>query len=539
MNNKDKDLLSLLENADDRSIEKMAERYIAASEKDKERIYRISEKMYKRKSKINYNAEENTVSGVERYRRPKWYKTFASAAACFVLVGALAGAGVLIFKSTKNIVPATSNEEQTDTNTNTTEITEDVTETTTHPQFRELPLHEVYSADSIEEADKMAESHQLECSFNDRWGIDVEHYAEQLRNSDDLNTLENKSFIYHMMLNSVDYVETMQGHYTDDDEEVYFKYDLKNMSFYNKTVFSNGFENESYIIDNQNYLLQKNRDNQPFYQTYTAVPYETVYSYPDDNYRKILVDSKQVLENGWDGSFDGEYLRKNDARLRYSGCLDNSESYAIDKLYDFDRWHIDRIEDFHGRECAVLCGTYTHNIRKEDIEFTIYVDISTGILMYYNYADDLQADYKYEMVIDSLETNTDIDISLPDLSGYKRMKNILCKNSIELIPFDELYYPVNENGMTYGKMEDAANAEYTVAEYNETLNYLPDLIKVTGDNGIEGYVDSELCVYNSKQYTNNPVDDEWLQESSGANNVLTVYAVDGVTKVDTLTLVKK
>ena len=159
--------------------------------------------------------------------------------------------------------------------------------------------------------------------------------------------------------------------------------------------------------------------------------------------------------------------------------------------------------------------------------------------MYYNYADELQADYKYEMVIDSLETNTDIDISLPDLSGYKRMKNVLCKNSIELIPFDELYYPVNENGMTYGKMEDAANAEYTVAEYNETLNYLPDLIKVTGDNGIEGYVDSELCVYNSKQYTNNPVDDEWLQESSGANNVLTVYAVDGVTKVDTLTLVKK
>ena len=82
----------MLENADDRTIERLSEVPVL-TEKEKERILKMSKDKLKRR----YRTEniEAGVSGVETYRRPKWY-SFAALAASLVLVCGIVGTGVLM-----------------------------------------------------------------------------------------------------------------------------------------------------------------------------------------------------------------------------------------------------------------------------------------------------------------------------------------------------------------------------------------------------------------------------------------------------------
>ena len=82
----------MLENADDKTVELLADVPVLTKE-EKERMLAMSKKKLdrmNRESNITENNDEIQVSGVERYNRPKW-KTFASMAACLVLVGGIAG----------------------------------------------------------------------------------------------------------------------------------------------------------------------------------------------------------------------------------------------------------------------------------------------------------------------------------------------------------------------------------------------------------------------------------------------------------------
>ena len=82
----------MLENADDKTVDLLADVPVLTKE-EKERMLAMSKKKLdrmNRESNINVNSDEVQVSGVERYNRPKW-KTFASMAACLVLIGGIGG----------------------------------------------------------------------------------------------------------------------------------------------------------------------------------------------------------------------------------------------------------------------------------------------------------------------------------------------------------------------------------------------------------------------------------------------------------------
>ncbi|MCR4638580.1 hypothetical protein [Ruminococcus sp.] len=82
----------MLDNADDRTVDRLSEVPVLTKE-EKERMLAMSKKKLdkmNRESNINISNDEFEVSGVERYKRPKW-QIFTSAAACLLLVGGIVG----------------------------------------------------------------------------------------------------------------------------------------------------------------------------------------------------------------------------------------------------------------------------------------------------------------------------------------------------------------------------------------------------------------------------------------------------------------
>ena len=550
--------LSLLENAEDGTLNRMTECYAAASDKDKERIYRISEKMYKRKLNTYNRKNKGIVKGVERYNCPKWYKAVMTAAACLVLAGGIAGGGILLFNSSKNVVPQTENENTTNTDiSQTTEVTTTAEETEPTQKFRELQLHEVQYADSEEEAEELVNQHMIECKFDERYGVDVEHYVEQLRNSDDLNTLENKSYIYHMMLNSIDYYSTVQGSGTSHGKKFEFKADLVNHKMYSKQIDESDYGTifrEEYFLDEFLYELSSNNSSGGVssYKKKFLYNYYEDYGecYSEDNYRRVYLTypESEYID-------DSDYCSFGDRKYQFYALAESTliypDIYALDKLWDFDSWKINLIEEYNGRECALISGTH------KDVMFKMYIDIQTGIMMYY--FEDIPAFGGITMNIDKLEVDSPCEITLPDLDGCLYLKDVEGGDTIyATIPFNRLEYPVNENDQTYGSIADYEKLKSKIKSH-ESMNYenpqtifepggirnayFPDLFKVIGDNGKEGYVLTQKCLHSAglSTYINHPLAVTGYKlepiEPDTPEFVLEVYESDGITQVDTYTLV--
>ena len=90
----------MLDNADDRTVDLLSEVPVLTKE-EKERMLAMSKKKLdkmNRESNINIISDEFEVSGVERYKRPKW-RIFTTAAACLLLVG---GIGGTVFAMSRN-----------------------------------------------------------------------------------------------------------------------------------------------------------------------------------------------------------------------------------------------------------------------------------------------------------------------------------------------------------------------------------------------------------------------------------------------------
>ncbi|MBP5361880.1 MAG: hypothetical protein J6Y71_02460 [Ruminococcus sp.] len=82
----------IIENTDDKNIDRLSE-HSTLTEKEKERMLKMS--MEKLSSKMSDSESEIMVSGVEHYKRPKWY-SFAAVAACFVLVAGAVGTAIFL-----------------------------------------------------------------------------------------------------------------------------------------------------------------------------------------------------------------------------------------------------------------------------------------------------------------------------------------------------------------------------------------------------------------------------------------------------------
>jgi hypothetical protein len=98
---KEKNELDVLENAEQSVIERLTAEYPPRDEKEKEKIFSMSERKFKNRSGNITRNEEQTVSGVEVYKRPMWQRFLSIAAAFAIVVGGAAG-GTFAFRKFRN-----------------------------------------------------------------------------------------------------------------------------------------------------------------------------------------------------------------------------------------------------------------------------------------------------------------------------------------------------------------------------------------------------------------------------------------------------
>lgn len=110
--------LEILENADNEVIDALNS-FPSADEEIKRRVFSMSEKKF---NDLNNNFEatdENSVRGVETYRKPKWYRAVCAAAAALVLVGGGTATFAALHKTKKsNESMQAASEIETDYNEN-------------------------------------------------------------------------------------------------------------------------------------------------------------------------------------------------------------------------------------------------------------------------------------------------------------------------------------------------------------------------------------------------------------------------------------
>lgn len=115
---------------DSKTADRLAKEYPVLRDEQKERLYAMS----KRKFDIKNENNSIDVSGVEKYRRPKWYKGVSVAAAAVLLTGGIGSS--MYFISRNGSAPAAEVEEivPETTETMTEEVTEAVTEELTEAE---------------------------------------------------------------------------------------------------------------------------------------------------------------------------------------------------------------------------------------------------------------------------------------------------------------------------------------------------------------------------------------------------------------------
>ena len=82
---KEKNMFDALENADQSVIDRLSAEFPPQDTREKEKIFKMSERKFNNRSGNTSEADNHTVSGVEVYKKPKW-QVFLSIAAAFVIV---------------------------------------------------------------------------------------------------------------------------------------------------------------------------------------------------------------------------------------------------------------------------------------------------------------------------------------------------------------------------------------------------------------------------------------------------------------------
>ena len=348
--------LKILENADDELLEDISEYCRETSSAD--RVRRLTAKKYSgAETDLSYE-----IGMAEKYHRPIWHRVLSYASVLLLTMGICAG-GVLIFRHTQN-APDDALDEVTEITSGTAEpTTETITESVPEEkQYIELELYEdipvlQYDLDLFDEENDGLVAVQ---DLYSRKGVDRRYYMDRLLTSDaeNLSDITNKSYIRHMMLNSVDYFDEAAGKGWFEETQVEFKTNLLEQTA-SEEMYHNGelTEEHEYYPD----MPPKKDDRGNIIYSYQP---DTVIRYPVDNYRIYIC-----------GGENHSNFRTDWTNLPMASGTLFPQDIALSRLADFDAWDIVGTEEMLGRNCAVIKGTYQSD------EFTVYTDIETGIML--------------------------------------------------------------------------------------------------------------------------------------------------------------
>lgn len=326
---------------------------------------------------------------------PRFF-TAAALAACMLFA---AGVGVFLIRGNQEhevlqsiedstAMPAESNSIQTE---QSVIITEPAEQTAPPVVYAELELHEQETpVHTWEEKDALL--NEARERYRQNGGpllIDTGKYIAKYFAPDseaDINDLEAKSYLYHMMLNSIDYFSTAEGEMihgisggqirirfqTDDTVHKSYEYEQSGEGAY-ETYFSGSDDPFSSFLTNVDLTAGT------YSRNICSVDNQNDFIMRDNDRRSSLPDGTGLAFNRMDGM-----------NLGISGsCCLFPQSIAMSRLDDFDLWHITGTETVLGRNCAAIEGIHSGN------PISLLVDVGTGILIEYEErnADGLQTDY--------------------------------------------------------------------------------------------------------------------------------------------------
>lgn len=367
--------LKMLENADKDTIDALSGKYSAVSESETENIFQ-------RIIKNSGTADDALrVNGVEIYHRTVWRKLLTAASALVIMVGAAAG-GAYIYRhfGVETVDVPTDTAEETTAEEHIEEVTSapDETEEDEKADFMELQLHEApLYAETYEDAKAIIEEHTMLISWVDRhnYRIDVKHYAELLQRDDyDINSLEAKSFIYHMLRNSFLYfdsaVGTLSWYNSYEGSHFYpsaeFQINLQDQEGYSKCINDNNDVYLEFFAYDDKIITKENFGE--VYQEETCSKAEMI-RFPEDNYRYIeIAPPDHGLNECPSCSINCAWSKVHDQLM--------PEELSLAFLDNFDNWQIKCISEYLGRKAVELSCVYN-----DGSELKMTVDVYTGIML--------------------------------------------------------------------------------------------------------------------------------------------------------------
>lgn len=198
--------------------------------------------------------------------------------------------------------------------------------------------------------------------------IDRTDYVTSIKSENDINSFENKSFIYHMMLNSIDYFDTAIGtiEYSFQQSEpikVDFITNLEEQFAYEKEYLPNDSIDELYVYDGMGYKLNGKQEIYSKFICSDSGDFNI-----SNNNRVVMLDEGNLLNIN----------RKDITNLAVSGnsCL-FPQQFAMTRMCDFDNWTIVGYKEYLGRECVTIEGSIKNS------NFKMVVDINYGFLIDY------------------------------------------------------------------------------------------------------------------------------------------------------------
>lgn len=279
-------------------------------------------------------------------------------------------------------------------------------------EYGEVDYHDFVTFDSFEQAETaMSEiQHQSNNGKYQFRKLDVEKYANQIleASDEDISTLENKSYIYHLMLNSSRYFDTVDLTFTLSGASNTDKWnktehclaDNKGKYIYVNYTFDEGESHNDFTICGYDGLwINADNNNKTYFESdYTdvGVPENFI---PDD-YRFI---------NYYDENGHLVSISLTDVVFGQLGseCLYTSPSH----MSDFSVWHIEKTENILGRDCAMIV------IDANDYLATEYVDLRTGIILR-STEKEIYENVTRDINVTNIEINEPLDYIYFDPTGY-------------------------------------------------------------------------------------------------------------------------
>ena len=353
------DIKDILDNSDDMTAGRIAEKYPALSDDEKERLFAMSVRKFNNDD-LNFDAVEQ-VSGVEAYKRPKWYKAAGIAAAAVIAVS-IAGGGVMYLKD----------------------------------HGVKQPDRAAENADISAALEGAENSQSLFTSGTEKKSVRTLMTAPEPSSAD-------KEDVYHLLLHTIDYFDSASGRvysYTVQNgcaNMTDFSISMSEPSAYNyrRTYKIDDISRISEEYFSKCELVQSTKhycDRTSYYDTDElndthsegqGICMKTFDElYPEDKRELFdIPDSQRV-------SYDADGERHTILMPDPTNMVDSSislfpQSMAMGYFSDTDLWEIDGISEFDGRQCYEVSGTASSSYGEQQnvSDFNACIDCKTGVLL--------------------------------------------------------------------------------------------------------------------------------------------------------------